>query len=454
LVLAYLGVRAVVTVGPYLRGIENVHVDYRVMLLAMSLGVLTGVASGIAPALGSARGPVNLAAGADGWCGGRIQHRVVGLMFALTTVLLVAGGLLTRSFSNLVQLDTGFEARNVATIRLPEIPERYEEVEPRNAFLARVLAGIEAIPGVITAGGADNLPFPGVRAGHWISPVGGDDSLLTPVRRVLPGYFETMAIPLVAGRSFDLSDVAGNTRTVMVSESAARLLWPGASGVGATLNHHPYHVDLTVVGVVGDVLEGWAGTEPRPMIYLPLPQVSQGELSLVARTAGDPAAIIPLLREAVWAVDPDVVVTMQTTVESLVANSTLSERYRTLLVMFFGISAILLAAMDLFGVTSRSVTARTKELGIRVALGAPGSSLVRTVLRRSLVTVLAGTAVGLVGAFWVSRLLTGFLFGVEPTDPTTYAIVVAVLVATCILAGYLPTRRLATVDPMLVLRSE
>jgi putative ABC transport system permease protein len=190
------------------------------------------------------------------------------------------------------------------------------------------------------------------------------------------------------------------------------------------------------------------------MIYLPLAQTTQEEISLIARTVGDPGPIIPLLRRAVWAVDPDVAVAMETTMEKLVADASLSERYRTLLVMFFGISATLLAAVGIFGVTARSVALRKRELGIRVALGATGQGLVRMILKVSLTTALAGTALGLIGALWVSRLLAGFLFEVEPTDPRAYVMVVSLLVGVSLFAGYLPTRRVAGVDPVEVLKAE
>jgi len=454
LVLAVVGVHAAVTVGPYLPGLEGVRVDYRVLLFAISLGVITGIVFGLAPAVHSARLSPSLSGNLGSRHGGhRFHNRVIALVFALTTVLLVTGGLLTRSFSNLVQLDTGFDAHNVATVRLPVLPDRYEEIAPRDAFLTRAIAEIEAIPGVIAASGADNLPFPGAPSGHVMRLVGREDSLQTPLRRVLTGYHEVMGIPVIAGRTFQETDVKGNTPVVIVSESVAQYFWPGESAVGATVNHLSYG-DLTVVGVVGDVLEGWVGTQPRPMVYLPLAQTRQGEISLIARTAGNPVAIIRSMREAVWAADPDVAVAMETTMESLVAASTVSERYRTLLVMFFGIAATLLAAVGIFGVTARGIALRTRELGIRVALGATGRSLVGMTLRGSLITALAGTAIGAIGALWASRLLVGFLFGVEPTDPLTYMIVVSLLGAVCLFAAYLPTRRIARVDPVDVLRAE
>lgn len=454
LVLAGLGVHAAMTMGPYLPGLESVRVDHRVLSFAVCLGVLTAVVFGLTPALRSARRSPGLSRSSGDWqVGRRLQRTVIALVFAMTTVLLVAGGLLTRSFWNLIELDTGFRADHVATVRLPVLPSRYDELEARDAFLARVIAGMEAVPGVIEASGADNLPFPGAPSGHRISRAGEQEELQTPLRRVLADYHEVMGIPLMAGRPFQETDVEGALPVAIVSETLARELWPGRSAVGATVQH-PAYGELTVIGVVGDVLEGWVGIKPKPMIYLPLYQTTQDEISLIARTAGDPRAVLPLMREAVWAVDRDVAVAMENTLESLVADSSLSERYRTLLVAFFGICATLMAAVGIFGVTARSVAMRVREFGIRVALGAEGGSLLRMVLRENLTTALAGTALGLVGALWVSRLLARFLFGIEPLDPITFGTVVSLLVLVCLAAGYLPARRILRLDPVTALKGE
>ena len=206
--------------------------------------------------------------------------------------------------------------------------------------------------------------------------------------------------------------------------------------------------------MVGDVLEGWVGTEPRPMVYLPLYQTTQDEISLIARTAGRPGALLPSLREAVWSADPDVAVTLETTLESLVADSSLSERYRTLLVAFFAVSATLLAAVGISGVTARSIAMRAREFGVRVAVGAAAGHLMRMVLTETLATALAGSAMGLVGAAWVSRLLARFLFGIEPLDPFTFGAVASLLVGVCLAASYLPARRILRLDPVAVLKTD
>jgi len=190
------------------------------------------------------------------------------------------------------------------------------------------------------------------------------------------------------------------------------------------------------------------------MVYLSLPQISQGEISLIARTRGDPGSILPRMREAVWSINEDVAVTMEATMKELVAESSLSERYRTLLVMCFGISATLLAAVGVFGVVARSIASRVRELGIRVALGASGRRLVGMVLRQSLTTALTGIIVGLLIAMWASRMVAGYLFGVEPLDPLTFASVAVFLALAGLSGAYLPTRRVLQFDPVRALKVE
>jgi predicted permease len=452
--VAMAGVRSIVAFGPYLPGLETVRVDHRVLLFAIALGLATGLIFGLAPALGSARVSPGLSAGSGREKGaGVFQHRILGLVFALTMVLLVTGGLLTRSFWNLVQLDTGFEADGVATVRLPVLPTWRRDLEVRNAFFSDVIQQVEAIPGVVRASGADNLPFPGAMSGHRFSLPGGEEDYRAPLRRVLPAYHEAMEIPILAGRGIEEGDVPGSVPVAVISEGVAQDLWPDGSALGATLHHNVYG-DLVVVGIVGEVMEGWVERVAKPMVYLSLPQISQGEISLIARTRGDPGSILPRMREAVWSINEDVAVTMEATMKELVAESSLSERYRTLLVMCFGISATLLAAVGVFGVVARSIASRVRELGIRVALGASGRRLVGMVLRQSLTTALTGIIVGLLIAMWASRMVAGYLFGVEPLDPLTFASVAVFLALVGLSAAYLPTRRVLRFDPVRALKVE
>ena len=300
----------------------------------------------------------------------------------------------------------------------------------------------------------NGLPFPG-RTASWGVSVEGNRSAMSPSAKlfhVAPGYHEMMGIPLLAGRTFNSADGPDAPSVAVVSESLARLLWPDESPIGARL-WYPWET-VTVVGIVTDVHRETLDTDPEPTFYVPFVQFSRGEVSFAARTKVDPDQAIPLMREAVWSVDENIAITEAGTMASLIARSTSEERYRTLLMTVFGVMAAILAAVGIFGVTARAVAHRTREFGIRMALGARDRGLVRMVLRAGLVTGAVGTVLGLLGASWASALLHRFLFDVESSDPLTYGAVALLLVVVCLSASYLPARRITSVDPVNVLRSE
>jgi putative ABC transport system permease protein len=232
----------------------------------------------------------------------------------------------------------------------------------------------------------------------------------------------------------------------------ARRFWPDESPVGATVLL--WGSRRTIVGIVGDVRHTTLSTEGEPTFYVPFEQAARRNLNLVMRTAADPAVLMPQLRQAVWAVDPDMPVADEGTISASVSSSAAENRYRTLLVLAFGCLAALLAAVGIFGVTARGVAQRTRELGIRLALGARQDELVGLILRHSLVIGLAGTGLGLLGAAWTSRLLSYYLFRIEPWDPLTYGAVGAFAMLVCLAASYIPARRVAGLAPMEVLREE
>ncbi len=455
-VFAFLGIRAVMVIGPYLPRIENVSVDGGVMLLTMAVGIVTGIIYGLAPALLSARRSMDpkwsrmgrtITGGA-----GRFQRTVMMLEIALTAVLLVSGGLLARTLLNLRQTDPGFTVEGLTAVHIDVLPERYKTEEQIIPLAAEVLRSLEAVPGVNQVSGIDYLPFPGTLSGQPIRLVDEQEFVRARCRIVFPHYHEIMGIRLLAGRVFSASDGPGDDPVVVISASLARSMWPDSNPIGNAIWH--FGTVRTVIGVVDDITEGWLGEETRPMFYLPYAQLVRRDMNILVKTSGDPAAIIPRLREAVWAVDPDIPVTQETTLASLVAESTSSERYRTLLIVCFAVISTLLAAVGIFGITARNITARAREMGVRLAVGARVQDLVGMMLRQTLQTGLAGVTLGLLGAVWSGRLLAGFLFGVEPWDPVTYAGVALVLLAVCLTATYISTRRIAEVDPVIVLRAE
>jgi putative ABC transport system permease protein len=241
-----------------------------------------------------------------------------------------------------------------------------------------------------------------------------------------------------------------------MNEAMAHRYWPNESPIGATLMIGEN--ESTVVGIVGNVRHGGLGLDVEPMIHLPHSRYpSQGlgyALSFVVRTVGDPLQLLPRLRQAVWSVDPDVPITRVNTMESLVAESSSDERYRTLLMMVFAIAAVIVATGGVFSVTAQGVERQTRDLGIRIALGARAERLLGMVLKGSLITAAVGTASGLLVALWATRVLSRFLFGVESSDPLTYGLVGALLIGVCLAASVLPARRASRVDPIEVLRTE
>ena len=275
-------------------------------------------------------------------------------------------------------------------------------------------------------------------------PEGG--SRHTSWRSVLPGYFETMGIPLLAGRTIEDA-----TAVAVISESMARRFWPGESALGARIL---FGDTLTVVGIVGDVRHEAMDAEFLPTLYVPNALDPMRSLSLVVRSGGDPTQLFAQLRQAVWSVDADAPITSTESLISLIDRSARAERFRTTLIMVFAACASLLAGAGVFGVTARSVARQRRELGIRLALGAPGGQLVVLALGGTLKFGAIGVAVGLLGALWVSRLFARFLFGVESWDPVTYGAAAAALLGLSILASYLPARRALTVDPVEALRTQ
>lgn len=459
-VVAILGTRALVALAPPIPRLDQVGVDLRVLAFGVVLGLVSGVAFGTLPAL-LATGGRSPRFGADVQSGrsGRyvgLQRALVGAEITLTVVLLVMGGLLGRSLSNLVAVDPGFDPQclSTAVVTLPEMGPGGPE--SALAFMREVMREIHRIPGVERASLGSDFPIPADR----IHPYGltfpgqeGSGGRRNPdAIRVWPGYHETLGIPLREGRTFSETDGPDSPRVLMVSELAARRYWPGASPVGATVNVEG--VATTVVGVVGDVKKVSLTAPVSPTIYLPLTQYPTELLRLAVRGETDPARLMASVREAVGRTDPGVPVSKEATMEALVSWSAREEQYRAALVVVFGILATVLAATGIFGITARGVAHRARELGVRMALGARGDRLLVQTLNDSLRIGFLGVVGGVLLSFWASNLLAGYLFGVETSDPLTYAAAVLLAMVVCGAAALIPARRVTAVDPARVLREE
>jgi len=481
--LTPLGVRGFLALGPAFPRLQNVEVNEGVLLAAALTGITCAILFGFAPAVLQHRHSIHAFLQREGRgrleAGGRGQAALLAGELALTMVLLVTAGLLSRSLEELGRVDPGFQAAGVATVRT-QIPSDHfgQDRSTRRDGVTRyrrlVLEQVQALPGVIRAGTTDGLPFPGLISGTTFIAGGTspEDGEPTTAREhlVSPGYFETMGIPLLAGRDFtDADGDAGGRRTAnqegaagaestaraegvaIINETMARRYWPGESPLGDIVGGGgtPYRI----VGVVGDIRERHLSEEPFPMVYRHA-STSPGSFSVVARTSGSPEALVPLLRETVQGLEPGIPLTQETTLAALVAASSGAERFRSLLVTGFGVVATLLALVGVFGVTARSVAHRTRELGIRMALGAESGGLVRGAALRTLRTGAVGISLGLVGALWVTRLLTTLLFGTRPWDGSTYGRAALLLAVLCAGAAALAARRVTRVEPMRVLREE
>jgi ABC-type antimicrobial peptide transport system permease subunit len=422
--VALAGTRGLLMLAPPIPRIDEVGVNGLALTFSATLGIMSGFVFGTVPSILMARTSIGATLRASGRTSTghtrQFQRMVVMLEIALTAVLLVTGGLLTRSLSRLLAVDPGFASENLATVHV-SLPETgYDTQEAHAAFVVEVLQQLEGIPGVVAVTAANNLPFPGTTSGWGVRDIDADGPDAPAV--------------------------------TVVSEGLARRLWPNESPIGRRL-WYPW-TTTTVVGVVGDVRRETLGAPPDLVFYVPFSQHPMAQVSFAVRFTGNAASMIRQMRDAVWSVDGELAITNSGTMASLISRSANDERYRTVLMGMFGVLAAALAAVGVFGVTARAVAQRTREMGIRMALGAREAEMVTTVLRGSIVTGLLGVAVGIFGAFWASRIVSGFLFDVEPSDPLTYGAVASALLILCLLASYLPARRIARLDPVDVLKAE
>jgi len=389
----------------------------------------------------------------------RIGNLLIVSEVALALVLLIGGGLLLRSLWQLRQVDPGFDYRNAlaVTIQLPE--KKYAEADRINLFNQLLLQQISALPGVQATGLARILPFiHDLPTGIYFEgrPREADNQLpQTNYSAVSPDYFKAMGIPLLAGRTFTDRDTQNNPRVAIVSETLAKRYFPNENPIGKRLNVETGpEAFREIVGVVGDVKQNGLARETQPHTYEPFAQAPNQFMTLIVRTTSDPQALVSAIRSKVSEIDNELPVQSVRTLESMIANSLRQQRFITLVLSIFAGVALFLAAAGLYGVISYSVTQRTRELGIRVALGAQISSVMRLVLRQAMTFVLIGEAVGLAGAFALSRLLSGLVFGVTPTDRLTFATVTVLLTVVALMACYIPARRATKVDPLVAIRGE
>ncbi|HKW12274.1 MAG TPA: ABC transporter permease [Gemmatimonadaceae bacterium] len=451
---------------PRIPGLADVHLDLRVLAVSLVAAIATGLCFGITPALVSAgAGPAALlraGAGQSARGRGALQRGLVALELALSVVLLVGAGLLTRSLEKITAVDPGFHPDHLLAVRtsLPGPVARDSARVVR--FYDGLAARLSAMPGVRAVTFGSQPPFNGGTSSSTVeregaaAPSAGTGPPATrreaQQRIVVPGFFATLGIPLLGGREFSASDRAGAPDVAIVSDALARRDFSGESPLGKRVKFQSKW--WMIVGIVGDVHYQRLTRDLEPTIYTSPAQRGGWSLQLLVRTAGDPTSLSSLVRAAIHDVEPRATVIAQDDMRTLIRRSSVDERYRTLLITLFGMLAILLAAIGIYGVTARAVARRTREVGIRLALGATTVRVVRLLVGHTLAGVAAGVAVGLIGALVVGRFLSPFLFGVDAMDPVTYAGIVSLLAIVSGAASWLPARRAGRLDVAGVLRGE
>src|SRR5437667_2303943 len=446
---------------------DEIRPDARVFIFTITLAVVTGLVFGLAPALQASRSDLTegLKEGLRGNAGGARSNRLRGLLMvaeiALSFCLLVGTGLLIKSFLHLREVRPGFKTDKLLTMRVSVPPGKYRENEARIQFFQQAINRIQSLPGVQSAGMVLSLPLGGdtfnvwrgyIREGRPATPEESDNAAYLATT---PDYFRTLQVPLIAGRAFTDRDTDNTAKVVIVNETMARRLWPGQSPIGKHLTiWRDEKFPREIVGVVGETKRS-LDNDPSQQMYVPYAQdASWSSMSFVIRTSGDPASTSPAVRNEIRSLDKGAPVFNVRTMNDLLATSVAPRRTPMLLLSAFAAAALLLAMIGIYGVTAYYVTQRTQEIGIRMALGAQMSDVLKLVLRGGMTLAAIGIAVGLAGAFALTRWMTSLLFGVKPTDALTFTAVAVCLLVTALLACYLPARRATKVDPLVALRYE
>ncbi|MBV9924265.1 MAG: ABC transporter permease [Acidobacteria bacterium] len=465
LLLAAWGVDALAALGAGdIPRTREIGVDGRVLLFTAALSVLTGLAFGLLPALRASRPDLNevlkdAGRGTSGPGRGRVRAALVVSEIALALTLLTGAGLLVKSFVGLRHVNPGFDPSNILTVRIDLARARYAKPEQAASFFGELQRRVAALPGVEAAGLVTELPLSGQPNDTYFyvadrPPQTADQKVTADFRRVNQDYFRAMRIPVLRGRGFTEQETAGDAKVIAINETLAREFFPGEDPLGKHLVlGFGEPEEFEIVGVVGDVRHRSLEGDVYQMMYVPTLRV--GSTNLVVRTnSADPRALASAVRGEVAAVDREQPVSALRTMEEVVSGSVAQQRFRTLLLAVFAGVALLLAGVGIYGVIAYSVTHRTHEIGIRMALGAGAADILKMVIGQGMALALAGIAVGLLAAYGLTRVLSSLLFGVTATDKTTFAAVALLIAIVTFLACLLPARRATKVDPMVALKYE
>jgi predicted permease len=470
LLLAFIALRLLRVLGPdTLPRLNEVGLDGRVLAFTFFVSLVAGIVFGLTPALRASRVDLNdvLKEGGRGGSGsgtfGSRQYKIRNLLVivevALSLILLIGAGLLLRSYQHIQGANPGFNVHNVLSFRVSLPPAKYKGA-PVTEFYQQLCERIKALPGIEATGVAYSLPMSSV-ALAWgpitidgYVPKNSTDFIMANQRFVSPGYFSALGVPLVKGRFFDARDVKDKQETAIVNEMLAQRFWPNEDPIGKRVRVGSDGPWRNVVGVVRDAKDFSVDNEPPISVYSPAWQFPIGSMFLAVRTTSDPAQLTGAIVKELHALDPELPAFDLKTMEQRLNDSLARRRFAMFLLTIFAGVALLLAAIGVYGVLAYSVNQRTREIGIRMALGANSGNILILVIRQSMYLAAAGIIIGLAGAFALTRVMADLLFGVTATDAQTFLIPPLVLAVTAVLASYLPARRATKVDPIVALRCE
>jgi predicted permease len=483
MLLARWGLAAIIAFSPgNIPRLGEVSLDRRVLLFTVLASLVTGLLFGLVPALQAARSDLHamLKEGGRGSGGqmrrGWLRQGLVVAETAMALLLLVVAGLLLRSLWQLQNVPTGFNPERLLTLRLSPSAASYQKNQQAMELYERVTASLSALPGVQEVAVASNVPLSGGNnddvmqiEGH---PVEHDFvnfiKWSTDFRIISPSYFDALGQRLLSGRRFANADQESSQKVAIINETLARRQWPNEDPLGKRLRLLDAPPDqattqyMTVVGVVAAARNRVLNAEPRQEVFVPLRQEAvslrgiRGELSyaLIVRTTANPANLINSIRQKVWAIDRNIPITEVRTEEEIIASAVVQPKFNALLLALFASLALCLGAIGIYGVISYTVTQRTHEIGIRLALGARRRDVLSLIVRQGMTPVLIGVGIGLLSALALTQWIETLLFGVRPTDPVTYAALALALTVVALLACFVPARRAMKVDPMTALRHE
>ena len=466
--LAYVGLPALLTLAPEIPRIETIRIDSGVLAFTAALTLATGLVFGVIPALHTSGRQLHDSlkeggrSAALGRGGQRFRSGLVVAEVALALVLLIGAGLTMRSFVRLSAVDPGFDPTSVLKFRVLLNAQDFPDTATVLGFHQQANERLRALPGVVSVGAVSGVPLTGLA--NYISfaiegrpPVDQNDVQDTEAFTASADYFEAMRIPLLEGRMFGTIDDIRTSRVAVINETMARRYWPDGDAVGTRVtfgNPQQNPIWMTIVGVVGDIRNEGLAEEPYPQLYRSANQILLRGTTYVVRTTTSPTSIAAAVRREVNSLSATVPVYRVQTMEDVMSEAVAQPRFALMLIGVFAAVAALLAAVGLYGVMSYTVAEQTREIGIRMALGAKQGDVLRQVVARGGLLTLIGVSIGLVGAFGVTRLLSSLLFGISATDAATFVGVPVLLVTVAVLACLIPAMRAARVDPMIPLRSE